>query len=77
MSKTLDDLYPRPWRVEETWDGPAVVDAKGTRIALVRKNPDRGFLIANWIVAAINAVEDLTKFPEPASMSAGTAQEGA
>ena len=29
--RTLDDLYPRPWSVEETWGGPGVIDAKGTR----------------------------------------------
>lgn len=61
--RTLDDIYPRPWSVEETWDGPAVIDAKHERIALIRKNPERGFFLANRIVAAINAMEDVTTFP--------------
>ena len=61
MTERTRRYLSRPWS-GETWDGPAVIDAT-RRIALIHKNPERGFFLANRIVAAINAMEDVTTFP--------------
>lgn len=56
----LEDAFPLPWRLEETWTGSLILDANSNRVfKLSRGQSEQRIieekLLADWIVRCVNS----------------------